>query len=152
MVSSTPALSSGIRALRNAFVRLDQARTEPWWLGQQIYENAAAEYDQFAPMYAHQRVAQRILDWQRPQRPPFARRDLPWSRVGLQSSMQGWRLRQGEGLAVVYGAVGGLSGAALTVRDVQPNGHQNFDFVATFTRERAVNLSQARARALIGLG
>lgn len=136
-VTTTPNLSAAIKLKRNAFVRLDQWRTEPWWLGQEIFHGAAGELDQFHPIYAHQRIAHRVLDWQRVQRPPHAMLELPWLNVRMGTAMQGWTLRNGEGLAVVFGAPQARMDAALGAVDVQPSTFQNHDFVAVFTRSAA---------------
>ena len=134
-VSSTSALAGTIKTVRNAFVRLDEFRTEPWYWGQQMQELTAV-YTQFGPMFQHQNVGHRVLDWQRPQRPPHMLLAAPWDRVG-RSPRQGWRLNKGEGLAIVWPAKQGPAGATMSYIDVMPTGFQNFDFYATFTREAA---------------
>ena len=134
-VSSTAALAASIKTVRNAFVHLDQRRTEPWWYGADVFGRTGGDLEQFVPIFMHQNVGNRTIDWQRPQRPPFGGRGHAFDRVGM-SPRQGWRLRPGEGLAVLWGVEQGrIQANQFAAADVFPNGFQNFDFYATFTRE-----------------
>lgn len=132
--SGNQALASGVKCVKNGYLRLDQFRTEPWWQGQAIYEGAAGQMAQFKVVYAHQRMNARIIEFRcRTQSFPFANRHVI-DLVG-KGAKTGIRLRKGEGMAVAWGSNLGLFGAAPVVQEVFPMGSNNNDFVAVFTRE-----------------
>lgn len=134
--SGNQALDVGVKCWKNGFLRLDQFRTEDWWLPQAQYE-ATAVLGQFKPVYSHQRLCARPLEFRTPTAAfPFSGVRV-LDRVGRQSSKSGVVLRQGEGVAVAWGSDEAVRSAAPTVANTFPNGFQNMDFVAEFTRVNA---------------
>jgi len=134
--SGNKAIDAGVLIVKNAYVRLDQTITEPYYLPQLIYEFGSAQLSQFKLAWAHQRLLARLVEYRTPTAAfPFPKRhDIC---VIGKGSKGGAVLRKGEGIAMVWGSDGSEYGRVPVLTDVFPTGFSDHDFVAIFNRSDA---------------
>lgn len=129
--SSISDLPGGIKIRRSPEMKLTDLTIQSD-LAQFWYENALLDNSR-AMMYFN-RVNRHFIQYRGPILAPFCEREKCFSQV-RQSSMQGWRLNYGEGIAIVYGGPYQQENALIGNTDILPMSHTNLDISCWLTSQ-----------------